>query len=293
LKITDEEGKTAESLQKIRVETPASAPIAVIKAVPPPTQEKDNFISGSVPFEVNFDATGSQDPDRDIVEYSWDFDGDGKEDSAGETATYIYKEEGSFNATLTVADTEGNESVSILIVRVEAQPLTARITADPFEGIFPLTVTFDASSSSYPDGQIVGYEWDFGDGTPKRVDASKVIYKYTSIGTYTASVTALASDGTKDTAEIPINIRPVSLSACFETTPETGPAPLELEFNPSCSTGTVINYKWDFGDGKTTRTRKPRHTYNSPGTYSVELEVSDNQNVIDTFTKTILVTGEI
>lgn len=293
LKITDETGKTAESAQKIRVEIPASAPIAVITTVPPPSDEKNDFISGSMPFEVNFSGTESQDPDRDIVEYKWDFDGDGNEDSAGETASYVYKEEGSFNATLTVVDSEGNESVDIIIVRVETQPLTARITADPYEGVFPLTVTFDASSSSYPEGQIVGYEWDFGDGSPKRVDASKVTYKYTSVGTFNAYVTTLASDNSKDTATIPINVRPVSLSACFDATPSQGPAPLEVEFDPGCSTGTVINFNWDFGDGKSTRTRKPRHTYGTPGTYTIQLEVSDNQNVLDTYTKTVLVTGEI
>ncbi|HMR01096.1 MAG TPA: PKD domain-containing protein, partial [Candidatus Gracilibacteria bacterium] len=155
------------------------------------------------------------------------------------------------------------------------------------------TVTFDASSSSYPTGQIVSYEWDFGDGSPKRIDVAQVTYKYTKIGTFTASVTAIASDNTRSTTEIPINVRPVPLTACFSALPESGQAPLEVEFDPNCSSGTVASYSWDFGDGSSTKTRKPTHVFNTPGSYSVVLEVADNQNVIDTFTKNILVTGSL
>ncbi|HLG25343.1 MAG TPA: PKD domain-containing protein [Candidatus Gracilibacteria bacterium] len=292
LTVTDETGSEGEASQKIKLETPESAPIAIITTVPPAADDED-FIIGTVPFEVSFNGTKSSDNDNNIVDYKWDFDGDGTDDDAGENVTYVYKTNGSFNATLTVIDAEGNESKSILVVRAGAQPLQARLAADPVEGVIPLTVTFDASSSSYPGGQIVSYEWDFGDGSAKRIDTSKVVYKYTKIGTFTASVTAIASDNTRSTAQTPVNVRPVPLTACFTPTTESGAAPLTVEFDPSCSTGTVAKYSWDFGDSQTSKTRKPSHTFVSPGSYQVTLEVADNQNVIDTFTKNILVTGSI
>lgn len=291
--VTDEAGTKAEASETINLEIPESAPIAVIKTVPGPTGEEEDVIEGTVPFEVSFDATGSQDPDNNIVDYKWDFDGDGTEDAAGDRTIFVYKTSGIYNATLTVVDSENNESKDVMVVRVSSQPLQARVTADPVEGVVPLTVTFDASSSSYPTGQIVSYEWDFGDGSPKRIDVSKVTYKYTKIGTFTASVTAIASDNTRSTVQIPINVRPVSLTACFQAIPESGNAPLEVEFDPNCSTGTVAKYSWDFGDGSTTKTRKPTHVFNTPGSYNVTLEVTDNQNVIDTFSKNILVTGTL
>lgn len=293
LTVTDEDGNTAESTQTIEVEIPESAPIANISTVPGPAGDEGDVIEGVVPFEVSFDGSGSSDPDRNIVDYQWDFDGDGTNDAAGERTTFVYKESGVYNATLTTVDAENNESKAVMVVRVSSQPLQARITAEPVEGIVPLTVTFDASSSSYPTGQIVSYEWDFGDGSPKRIDVSQVTYKYTKIGTFTASVTAIASDNTRSTAEIPVNVRPVSLTACFTSLPTSGEAPLEVEFDPKCSTGTVASYSWDFGDGGTTRTRKPTHVFNTPGNYTVTLEVADNQNVIDTFSENILVTGSL
>ncbi|MBU0668166.1 PKD domain-containing protein, partial [Patescibacteria group bacterium] len=118
-------------------------------------------------------------------------------------------------------------------------------------------------------------------------------YKYTTIGTFTASVTAIASDNTRSTVQIPVNVRPIPLTACFTALPETGEAPLEIEFDPKCSTGTIAKYSWDFGDGETTKTRKPVHTFNVPGNYKVILEVSDNQNVLDSYSMNILITGSI
>jgi PKD repeat protein len=292
LVVTDETGEKGESIMTIKVETPESAPIAVIKTVPGVEKDED-YVAGEAPFEVSFDATGSQDADNNIVEFNWDFDGDGEYDSSGESVKYVYTEEGVFNAKLTVIDAEDNESSTVIIIRVAAQPLQARITAEPIEGIIPLTVTFDASSSSYPGGQIVSYEWDFGDGSPKRIDASKVTYKYDQIGTFNASVTAIASDNSRSTATLPVNVRPVSVKACFETAVDQGEAPLTLEFNPACSTGTITRYSWDFGDGSSSVKRKPTKTFNTPGSYKVVLEVSDNQNIVDTFSKDILVTGSL
>lgn len=292
LTVTDETNLTGTASENIKVEQQASAPLAVINTVPNSAKEGES-VNGTVPFQISFDASKSQDSDNNIVDYKWDFDGDGISDNSGQKVSYVYQKEGVYNATLTVIDADNQQGSAVVVINVGGQPLQARLTANPIEGVVPLTVTFDASGSSYPNGQIVSYEWDFGDGSPKRIDVSQVTYKYIKIGTFNAKVTAIASDGGRSTAEIPVNVRPVSLNACFEATTEQGAAPLTVDFDPRCSSGTIAKYSWDFGDGENSKTRKPTHTFSKPGSYQVTLEVSDNQNVVDTYSKNILVTGSL
>jgi PKD repeat protein len=85
----------------------------------------------------------------------------------------------------------------------------------------------------------------------------------------------------------------VALTSCFDASPQQGAAPLTVEFDPRCSSGTIAKYTWDFGDGETSRTRQPTHTFDTAGSYQVTLEVADNQNVLNTTSKAILVTGTI
>jgi hypothetical protein len=53
--------------------------------------------------------------------------------------------------------------------------------------------------------------------------------------------------------------------------------------------GRVIAWSWDFGDGYTSQSQTPVHTYATSGTYTVKLTVSDNESVEDTKTKTVSV----
>jgi PKD repeat protein len=54
----------------------------------------------------------------------------------------------------------------------------------------------------------------------------------------------------------------------------------------NCSNSIVYTYLWDFGDGNTSSTQNPTHTYLSPGTYIVELQIIETC-LITTLTKTI------
>jgi hypothetical protein len=60
-------------------------------------------------------------------------------------------------------------------------------------------VTFDASSSSDPDGTVVSYFWDFGDGNTENSLSATVIHSYTVKGTYTVTLTVTDNDGLTDT----------------------------------------------------------------------------------------------
>lgn len=75
------------------------------------------------------------------------------------------------------------------------RPPTASLTASPTSGPVPLTVSFDGSASSDPDGDPLTYLWDFGDGATVQIPAATVSHTYMRGGTYTASLTVRDDDG--------------------------------------------------------------------------------------------------
>lgn len=70
------------------------------------------------------------------------------------------------------------------------------------------TATFDGSGSSDPDGEIVSYGWDFGDGSS--ASGVTVGHIYDAVGTYTATLTVTDDEGltTEDTAVVEVSEKP-------------------------------------------------------------------------------------
>ena len=70
--------------------------------------------------------------------------------------------------------------------------------------------------------------------------------------------------------------------ADFTGTPIMGDAPLPVSF-ADLSTGSPTSWSWTLGDGGTSIAQNPSHTYVTPGTYTVTLEVTKG-NGSDTVT---------
>ncbi|MCK9185970.1 PKD domain-containing protein [Candidatus Gracilibacteria bacterium] len=282
LTVTDKAGSEGEVKKIINIGSPKGTPKAVISS-DPTIKEGDLAISGKVPFAVVFNGGESADSDQNIVDYKWDFNGDAKYEGFGKNITHTFTEAGTFTVTLEVEDADNNTSQATIAVRVLEQGIQADLKADKVEGTAPLIVAFDASGSTYQSGKITSYKWEFGDGTAPKLSTASITHKYASIGTYTAKVTVVGSDNSSDSEEITITVRETPLSACFTTNFKEGQAPLDVIFDPACSTGTTANYYWDFGDGASSTDVKPTHTFTKEGTYKVELQITDVDNTVSSF----------
>jgi PKD repeat protein len=286
LTITDEDGEKTSVIQEIIVKAPEAAPEAVMKT-DPPFNPQNNQLIGTIPFEVQFDASRSVDADDNITEYTWDFDGDEEINTYGSTETYIYREPGTYQVTLTVTDADGQSSEFVINVEVEEFDTAAVIVAKPESGPAPLTVEFDASQSITKDeSEIVSFEWDFGDGVVLPTGAVTT-HRYNEVGNYRVRLKISSATGEIAEAEKMIFVRVVPLQSCFEPSRTTGKAPLSVRFNPSCSTGTIKKWFWKFGDGFTNDKRVPTHTFKESGNYTVVLEITDEKNTVSTYSQLI------
>jgi glucose/arabinose dehydrogenase len=90
--------------------------------------------TGSAPLTVNFDGTGSSDPEGSPLAYAWDLDGDGAyDDSTASRPTYTYTASGSYAAKLRVTDSGGLTGTATVTITVGNTPPTATI-ATPAAG---------------------------------------------------------------------------------------------------------------------------------------------------------------
>jgi len=155
--------------------------------------------------------------------------------------------------------------------------------------VLPCTQGFIFPALPSPGGDFpTQYYLDFGDGSPPyygTVDG--VTHTYRSPGQYSLNYMAgtqcdLWRQGTHVlNIPAPVNYTPV-IAACgpahplagFSATPSTGFAPLTVRFT-STSTGADA-WAWKFGDGGTSPTENPSHTYITPGTYPVSLAARDS-----------------
>ena len=150
------------------------------------------------------------------------------------------------------------------------------MSVSTLNGTSPLSVDFDGSIST-DDASIITYSWDFGDGnTSTGINASHV---YVTVGTFSAVLTVTDAEGLSDmsTVEIVVDASNGSPTSISSGTPLVGTAPLTVDFTGSGSTDDIgiISYAWDFGDGTISYTSDPQHTYETIGTYTVTLTVTD------------------
>ncbi|HEY8559113.1 MAG TPA: PQQ-dependent sugar dehydrogenase [Pyrinomonadaceae bacterium] len=80
---------------------------------------------------------------------------------------------------------------------------SASPSANPTSGDAPLTVVFDASASTDPDGDALGYSWNFGDGATS--SGATVSHTYNAAGTFNAAVTVTDGRGGTGTATVRID----------------------------------------------------------------------------------------
>ena len=157
---------------------------------------------------------------------------------------------------------------------------------------------FDAGTSSDPNGEIVSFAWNFGDGTTGKGQTAS--HTYTKIGTYTATLTATDDKGGVEqrTKEVRVvtNDPPIVDFSVKATSPARMLQSLdELEFidESSDNDGEVVAWTWRFGDGAFAEGQTASHTYDKGGEFIVGLAVTDDQGATAAQTQPIRIANRV
>lgn len=156
---------------------------------------------GVAPLTVRFNSDRSTDEGL-IVSRRWDF-GDGAT-SEEISPRHTFTTTGDFTVTLTLTDDVGSEASRAAVISVTEAPV-AIISVDPTTAeAAPAMINFDGSASFDPDGEIVEFRWDFGDGSREFMQV--VSHVYASPGTFRAKLTVTDDKGITASSERLIEI---------------------------------------------------------------------------------------
>lgn len=193
-----------------------------------------------------------------------------------------------FSPWTTVA---GDQEEGDILLPADNVPPTAD-AGGPYVALNCQFVQLNGSRSSDPDGAIVSYRWNFGDGSTG--SGVRPSHRWNAVGKYTVTLTVTDDGGLTDTASIVLdvvpcpNMRPIAVA----NGPYAGLAgqPRTLDSTGSRDVdGTIVAYAWDFGDGTQGAGASPTHAWTTAGTYTVTLTVKDDDGATDSATTTALI----
>lgn len=174
------------------------------------------------------------------VTYEWDF-GDGTPTETGNVVAHDYAAVNSYTATVTATNSIGSDTTTTEVTIDDTISGLSAVNDGPtFLGE---TTTLIASITG---GSGVTYEWDFGDGSSTG-SGKTVTHEYSTVGSYTAIVTATNSVGISTANTTVIVDQTISgLSA-----ENDGPTTLgeTTTLTATITAGSNASYEWDFGDG--------------------------------------------
>ena len=240
------------------------------------------------------------------VTFSWDasdelsgIDGyyykiDGSWIPTSETSKSFILTDGSYTFMVKAVDKAGNSNTASRSFNIvtNKSPI-ANFSYTPSSPTDLDTITF-VDHSYDPDGNIVNWTWDFGDGNISYEKNPK--HRYADNGTYIVSLVVKDNKGAASIAKVvAINVAnepPVAIISYIPKIPTIGKIITfkSLSFDKD---GSIVNWTWDFGDGNITYGSIVNHTYNKKGNYTVKLTIVDNDGAINETIIHIVIKKEI
>ncbi len=254
-----------------------------VTTTPPEADFSANSTAGTAPHHVLFtDASSGE----NITQWSWTFGDGGTSDETN--PVHVYQNAGKYSVSLTVGNAGGpNTLTRDEYIRVFQDIPLADFYADPTSGGEPLAVQFYDTSLGAPST----WYWQFGDGGVSALQSPS--HTYQNPGLYTVSLTAGSSGGINTTIKTDyISVSQQIPVADFSAYPTTGAIPLTVNFTDQ-SSGTPTSWSWNFGDGAKSESQNPSHQYMSPGTFTVNLTVSNAHGSHSIQKEDYIVTGEL
>ncbi len=247
-----------------------------------------NFVFSADTANVGEEVSFSDESSGLPTSWNWDFgDGTGGE---GPDVVKVWESEGVFTVTLFVANARGEQaqqSLDVTVVAVDQLRVPSAnfsFRSDTIE--VGESIEFTDTSTGDPDTLI----WTFGDGATAA--GPVVTHSFAEAGAYEVSLTASNAAGPNTTSAVITVVEGVQPPEAI-----IGPFPGVVEVGQTVtltseSTNSPTAISWGFGDGDSALGTTVRHAWKVPGTYTIELSVSNSADA-DQTTAQIVVNARV
>jgi gliding motility-associated-like protein len=149
--------------------------------------------------------------------------------------------------------------------------------------------SFSFTNSSTTSSGTLSYTWTFGDGNTST--AKDPVHTYAAPGTYTVSLTATETGSSEEkttTGSVEVYAVPASTFTINTAAQCLAGNSFSFANGSAISTGTMT-YSWAFGDGATSTSKDPVHSFTAAGTYIVKLITTSNNGCTKESTQSLTV----
>ena len=216
------------------------------------------------------------------TDWYWDFGDNGS--STEQNPIHEFVDSGFYSVTLIALNNGCPDTIvyeNLLYSRPPNPDLTRFMDCEN-----PFTVSWEGNAAA-----ASSWYWEFNDGSPTETDIN-VTHTFTDPGQHIVHLVA-----TNDTSGCTVTRSDTFTIAIpiSDFTFDDGEGCKPLEVNFSDLSQDAFTYSWDFGDGGSSSTANPTHTYQEIGTYTVTLIITDVNGCNDTLImpNAITVTGAI
>ncbi len=169
----------------------------------PPRADAGRNVTVDVGEPAELNASSSYDPDGDPVEYLWFVPGDDEASHTDNVSYHVWTEPGEYPVFLVVKDRWGNQDQDQVFVFVNAPPVARGVVPETVNA--RETVRLSAHLSEDPDGTIVDYIWDYGQGV---VHGRSVDVMFTGTGRVNVTLVVVDDQDSRSLATYVVEILP-------------------------------------------------------------------------------------
>ncbi|PCJ01360.1 MAG: hypothetical protein COB15_00110 [Flavobacteriales bacterium] len=215
---------------------------------------------------------------NNATHYFWDFD-DGSTINNLIAPTHNYADSGIYNVSL-IASQQGVCYDTTLNIYNVYPALVGTFTPQATQCFPNNSFTLNALGNFNSTAII---NWNYGpSGVPTTSTGAQTQVSFSDTGSHAVSLT-IQNYGCSSSYHDTLFVFPLP-KANFTLLAKAGCQPFSTSFEDDSFSWSPLSYHWDFGDGNTSSSSNPTHTYLNPGIFDVSLTIITNSGCIDTNT---------